>query len=98
MFVSKPETNNPQQILLTGATGYVGGRLLPLLTADGHNVRCLLRRESSVENFASDSVETVIGDVLDEDSLDAALIGVHTAYYLIHSCLLYTSPSPRDRG
>ena len=85
MFVSKPETNNPQQILLTGATGYVGGRLLPLLTADGHNVRCLLRRESSVENFASDSVETVIGDVLDEDSLDAALIGVHTAYYLIHS-------------
>jgi len=78
-------------ILLTGATGYVGGRLLPLLAAKGHHVRCLTRRKSSTVNVdldgdgEPDNVEIAVGNALDPESLAAALQGVHTAYYLIHS-------------
>jgi len=72
-------------VLLTGATGYVGGRLLPLLIAADHPVKCLLRRKSGDQKFQSPNVEVVIGDALDEASVEVALEGVHTAYYLIHS-------------
>ncbi|MFK7768441.1 MAG: SDR family oxidoreductase [Mariniblastus sp.] len=73
------------RVLLTGATGYVGGRLLPLMLANDHEVRCLTRRESSKANFDLDNVEVAIGSALDEDSLNAALEGIHTAFYFIHS-------------
>ena len=72
-------------ILLTGATGYVGGRLLKQLEADGHRVRCLARRPDFLRTRTCDSTEVVQGDVLDPDSLRGALTGVHTAYYLVHS-------------
>ena len=72
-------------ILLTGATGYVGGRLLPLLLSAGHRVRCLTRRMSTKVNFDSPNVEVAIGNALDLDSLKLALTGVDTAYYFIHS-------------
>lgn len=74
-----------KKILLTGATGYVGGRLLPLLLAQGHQVRCLTRREPFEENFGFDNVEVAIGNALDFESLKSALEGVEAAYYLIHS-------------
>ena len=77
--------NSPKTILLTGATGYIGGRLLPLLTGDGHRVRCLTRRESNRENFQHPNVEVAVGNALDLASLEDALCGVHTAYYFIHS-------------
>ena len=77
--------STPNRILLTGASGYIGGRLLSLLLERGNKVRCLIRRESSKENFDLDKVEVAVGNVLDMESLGAALSGVHTAYYFIHS-------------
>jgi uncharacterized protein YbjT (DUF2867 family) len=72
-------------VLLTGASGYVGGRLLPRLREAGYRVRCLARRPEVVRERAGPGVEVVAGDVLDRASLDAALDGVDTAYYLVHS-------------
>jgi uncharacterized protein YbjT (DUF2867 family) len=74
-----------QRILLTGATGYVGGRLLPLLEARGHKVRCLARRPEHLRTRIGPDTEVVRGDVLDRASLDVALSGVDVAYYLVHS-------------
>jgi uncharacterized protein YbjT (DUF2867 family) len=71
-------------ILLTGASGYVGGRLLPRLLAMGLRVRCLARRPEFLRDRAAPA-EVVAGDVLDRDSLEPALAGVDTAYYLVHS-------------
>ena len=72
------------QILLTGATGYVGGRLLSRLQQGGHRVRCLVRRMQQFTAEASDRVTFVQGDLLDADSLADAMAGVDTAYYLVH--------------
>ncbi len=72
-------------ILLTGATGYVGGRLLKLLEAENHSIRCIARRPEFLQSRIASEVEVVAGDLLDADSLERALEGVHTAYYLVHS-------------
>jgi uncharacterized protein YbjT (DUF2867 family) len=83
------ETDNPQvstrpTVLLTGASGYVGGRLLPLLEAQPLALRCLARRPDKLRPLVKGSTEIVRGDVLDAPSLEAALQGVKTAYYLVH--------------
>lgn len=72
-------------ILLTGATGYVGGRLLPLLVDDGLHVRCLARQPDRLRSRVPPDVEVVPGDVLDPASLSRAMEGVDAAYYLVHS-------------
>ncbi len=72
-------------ILLTGATGYIGGRLLPLLRQRGLEVRCLARRPEFLAAHVPPGTEIVAGDVLDRQSLDAAMAGIHTAYFLVHS-------------
>ncbi len=72
-------------ILLTGATGYIGGRLMPLLEQRGVRVRCLARRPEDLRPRVAPATEVVPGDVLRPETLDAALEGVDTAYYLIHS-------------
>ncbi len=72
-------------ILLTGATGYVGGRLLQELEPRGHSIRCLARRPDVLQSKVGPSTQVVKGDVLDRASLDAALHGVDVAYYLVHS-------------
>ena len=73
-------------ILVTGATGYIGGRLVPRLLKDAHRVRCLVRDPSRLEGRPwHSSVEIVAGDVLTPASLRAALDGVSISYYLIHS-------------
>lgn len=72
-------------ILLTGGTGYVGGRLLESLRAAGHRVRCLARRPEYLAPQVDPEVEVVRGDVLDRESLERALAGVDVAYYLVHS-------------
>lgn len=72
-------------VLLTGASGYVGGRLLKSLENQGCRVRCLARRPAALKAGAGPSTEVVAGDVLDRASLDAALRGVDVAYYLVHS-------------
>ena len=78
------QTNGKQVILLTGASGYVGGRLLPLLNRQGGQVRCLIRNPGSAPSLSGESIEVVKGDVLDRQSLDSAMKGVTTAYYLVH--------------
>jgi uncharacterized protein YbjT (DUF2867 family) len=82
-----PETTTspPPRILLTGATGYVGGRLLAALRADGHAVRCLVRRPHNLRAPAGPDLEVVAGDVLGAESLPPALQGIDTAYYLVHA-------------
>ena len=73
-------------ILVTGATGYIGGRLVPELLAAGHTVRCLVRNPAKLADAAwRDRVEVVAGDVTDRTPLDRALDGVDVAYYLVHS-------------
>lgn len=73
------------RILLTGATGYVGRQLLPRLERTGRPVRCLARRPDALAGVAAPATEITRGDVIDPSALDAALAGVHTAYYLVHS-------------
>lgn len=73
-------------VLLTGATGYVGGRLLRRLEADGpRRVRCLTRRPEALAGRTTRRTEVLAGDALDPVSLARAMRGVETAYYLIHS-------------
>ena len=72
-------------ILLTGATGYVGGRLLRALEERGSRLRCLARRPEFLASRVAADTEVVAGDVFDRASLDAALAGVGVACYLVHS-------------
>lgn len=71
-------------ILLTGGTGYVGGRLIPVLEHRSARLRCLARSPDKLRARVNEATGVVRGDVLDEPSLDRAMEGVHSAYYLIH--------------
>ena len=73
------------RVLLTGATGYVGGRLLRRLEESGRTVRCMVRRPEALLGRAARQAEIVYGDVLEPDSLPKALAGVTSAYYFVHS-------------
>ena len=75
-------------ILVTGATGYIGGRLVPELLARGYCVRVMVRAPSDEYKERWPGAEVVVADALNADSLREALQGVHAAYYLIHSLLL----------
>jgi uncharacterized protein YbjT (DUF2867 family) len=72
-------------VLLTGASGYVGGRLLRLLEKGDARVRCLARRPEYLRARAARATEVVRGDLSDPDTLGPALAGVDAAYYLVHS-------------
>jgi len=72
-------------ILLTGATGYIGGRLLKALEDAGSRVRCLARRPEFLKSRVAPGTQITKADCLDPDSLAPAMEGVHTAYYLVHS-------------
>jgi uncharacterized protein YbjT (DUF2867 family) len=74
-----------RRILLTGASGYVGGRLLPRLEARGLAVRCLARRPEFLARRVGPGTQVVEGDALHVETLPAALEGVDSACYLIHS-------------
>ncbi len=73
------------RVLVTGATGYVGGRLLRKLEESGRTVRCMVRRPEALSGRTAEQTEVVHGDVLDPASLQEALAGVTVAYYLVHS-------------
>ena len=89
-----------QLILVSGATGYVGGRLVPRLLAAGHRVRCLVRDPSRLQGRDwLPHVEVATGDVLRPAGLAEALAGVDVAYYLIHSMAgRERLPRARHRG
>jgi uncharacterized protein YbjT (DUF2867 family) len=72
-------------ILVTGGTGYIGGRLLKALEAGRRPVRCLARRPDFLQARVGPGTEVVAGDCLDRSTLRSAMAGVHTAYYLVHS-------------
>ena len=85
-------------VLLTGATGYVGGRLVEPLLRAGWRVRCLARRPAELIARVPAGVEVVAGDVLDEASLPPALGGATAAFYLVHSMGARTGFEERDRS
>lgn len=73
------------KILVTGATGYVGGRLVPRLLAIGHEIVCLARDPSHISGRGWERVDVRRGDALDAGSLLPVMEGMDVAYYLIHS-------------
>jgi len=81
----KPEIGT---VLVTGATGYIGGRLVPELLARKYKVRVIVRQTSPEYADLWPGAEVVVADVLKMSGLRDALDGIHTAYYLIHSMLL----------
>lgn len=73
-------------VVVFGASGYVGGRLIPLLLERGHTVRAVTRRPASLASYPwRAEVEVASADLLDRDSLVDALSGMDVAYYLVHS-------------
>jgi uncharacterized protein YbjT (DUF2867 family) len=78
-------TDHRSLVLLTGASGYIGGRLLKALEAKRLPVRCLARHPEFLAPRVSSSTEVVQADCLDRSSLASALEDVDTAYYLVHS-------------
>jgi uncharacterized protein YbjT (DUF2867 family) len=72
-------------LLLTGASGYIGGRLLKALETSGWHVRCVARRPEFLKSRVASATEVVQADCLDRGSLVSAMAGVHTAYYFVHS-------------
>jgi uncharacterized protein YbjT (DUF2867 family) len=88
----------PRTVLLTGATGYLGGRLLHRLESSGrHRVRCLTRRPEALATRVGIGTEVVAGDALDAASIVRAMEGVEAAYYLIHSMDASTKFEALDR-
>jgi uncharacterized protein YbjT (DUF2867 family) len=86
------------QILIAGATGYVGGWLLKALLAADYPVRCLARRPEALRTQAAAGTQVVAGDVLDPVPVRVAMEGVHTAYYLVHSMGSEGSFEEQDRA
>ena len=80
------QNSNPDRlVLLTGGTGYVGGRLLRLLEDLEINLRCMVRLPEALKSRVAKTTEIVRGDVLLPETLGEALEGVDSAYYFIHS-------------
>ena len=85
--VSAPTADavRPARILLTGASGYIGGRLLTRLQRRGSGVRCLARRPEFLRPRVPSGAEVVAGDVMERGTLTAAMTSIDTGYFLVHS-------------
>ena len=93
-----PEPTARLRVLVAGATGYIGRRLVAELVAAGHDVRCLARTPGKLDAETwRDSVDVVTGDVLDRGSLGPAFRDVDAAYYLVHSIGSGSEWQARDR-
>src|SRR4051794_15547849 len=87
-----------RRVLVSGSTGYIGGRLVPELLDGGYVVRCLARSPAKLEGRPwSDRVEVAKGDLTQPDTLDAALADVDAAYFLIHGMGTASDFVARDR-
>lgn len=75
------------KVLITGANGYIGTRLLPVLLEKGHEVVCLVRdkRRFKEKSDFGDKVSIITGDLLKEQSIEAFPTDIDAAYYLVHS-------------
>jgi uncharacterized protein YbjT (DUF2867 family) len=88
MSFMAPKAVTPESrgtVLLTGATGYIGGRLLDRLEQADRRVRCFTRRPEALAGRVAVGTQVVVGDLLDLESLATAMDHVQTAYYLVHS-------------
>lgn len=86
------------QVLITGVTGYVGGRLRHSLENENYQVRCLVRSESSIPLELPASTQYMVGEIFDRNALLAALKNVDVAYYFVHSMRETRDSSKIDRA
>jgi uncharacterized protein YbjT (DUF2867 family) len=87
----------PIRVLITGATGYIGGRLVPRLSAKGHQLRCVARNPDRLEGQRWPGVEIVRGDLENPEDTTRVLQGIDVAYYLVHSMAAGEAFRERDR-
>src|SRR5436309_15124427 len=97
-LINMAETLAPKTCLVTGATGYIGGRLVPELLAAGHRVRVMARSPERLRDHPwAGSVEIVRADARDAEQVAAACAGADVVYYLIHALGAGASFEETDR-
>lgn len=95
---TRTPTAAPRRVLVLGASGYVGGRLVPRLLEAGHRVRCLARTPQKLEGLPwGGDVEIVKGDLLERDSVLEASADMHVVFHLVHSMGLAKDFAAADR-
>lgn len=92
-----PQPSDLPTVILTGATGYIGGRLLDLLEQENLHLRCITRRPEALQGRVGENTEVVAADMFDPAGLEQALAGGDIAYYLVHSMGNATNFEERDR-
>src|SRR5512135_771003 len=94
----EPSPSTNRLVLVTGGTGYVGGRLCRRLERLGWKLRLLARRPERLKARAGSSIEAVAGDLLEASTLGPAFEGVDSVYYLVHSMGSSGDFEERDRS
>lgn len=94
----KKPSGKPATVLVTGATGYIGGRLIRELLGHGYQVKVLVRDASRLNDYPwVEDVEVVVGDATDREALEKALKGVDLAYYLLHALMVSRDFEEKER-